>query len=615
MMLVRRLLAVPLIIFFVILFAVILIVTQVNGIFGNPGFYNDQLRQADIYNFVYDEALPAALDEAETDESSDIPIELSNLKDDIISASRKILPPEWLQARVETAINSAFPYVMGDTDSFSYTVVLKDRVEAASGVLKDDMLQGDTFSRLYDEGISYAADKMVENLDEMPYSLTLSKEEIESTLRTVAPEDWISAEASAAIDSVTPYVTGDSEHFTVTIHLRDRVDPAAAAVIDLLGRQETYDYLVDELITPIVMENIGSAVTLPYGVTLTRDEIASAIEEVLPQSWLQARFEEVINEVAAYVKGDAEEIDIVVTLTDRKAAALDVLTGLTDRKLETKFSSLPVCSWAEFFQAAQNLPPNTIPTCRPSGVSYQDFKTTLNIDIAGSVEQTVGDDLPDQWVFTDEDLRESLGEEDADFLDSVRDKVSQGWTFTDADLMDRLDSDEEQDLADARGWVKSGYTVTEADLRDRISETDTDLDSFDNVRHRIHNSRTWLWTLWLVPFAFLIIIALLCGRSWISRLAWGLAVLFLTCLFIYIATAVTYSHVAEPRLENILLDNSQYEGVEAVIVEKGNEVIQNIARAFASGVKNMALYFMIGSGVVLLGLAIWRLVLPRVRPA
>jgi len=351
-------------------------------------------------------------------------------------------------------------------------------------------------------------------------------------------------------------------------------------------------------------------------VALVKDGLlASAIEEVLPQSWLQARFEEVISEVAAYVKGDAEGIDIVVDLTDIKAAALDVLTGLTGQKLETKFYSLPVCSWAEFLQATQNLPPNTIPSCRPSGVSYQDFKTTLNIDIAESVEQTVGDDLPSQWVFTDDDLRESLGEEDADFLDSVRDKVSEGWTFTDADLMDKLDSEEEQDLADARGWVKSGYTVTEADLRDRISETDTDLDSFDNVRHHIHNSRTWLWTLWLVPFAFLIIIALLCGRSWISRLAWGLAVLFLTCLAIYIATAVTYSHVAEPRLENILLDNSQYEGVEAVMAEKGNEVIQNVARAFASGVKSMALYFMIGSGVVLLALAVWRLVLPRVRPA
>jgi hypothetical protein len=76
---------------------------------------------------------------------------------------------------------------------------------------------------------------------------------------------------------------------------------------------------------------------------------------------------------------------------------------------------------------------------------------------------------------------------------------------------------------------------------------------------------------------------------------------------------VTYSHVAAPRLENGVLDPAQYEGVRAIMVEKGNEIIQNVTSAFVSGIKNMTLYFMIGSGVVLLGLIVWRMVLPRTR--
>jgi len=610
---VRRILAIPLIIFFVILFIVVLLITQVNSTFANPGFYNDQLRRADMYNFVYDKALPAALDEVEEDDSSDIPIDIANIKDEIVSTARKILPPEWLQAQVETATNTIIPYFLGKTDRFTYTVAFKDRVTTAAAVVKTDMLQGDTFAKLYDDGISYTADKMLENLDKVPYSITLSKEQVGNFLRAVAPKDWISSEAQAAIDAVTPYATGDSDHFTITIHFKDLVDSTAAATLELLSGQETYNYLLDEIITPIVLKNIGTSVNLGYGITLSHDEIASAIKQGLPQSWVEARLGELINAIAAYVKGEANTIQITVNLADRKAAALDVLTSLADQKLEVRFYSLPVCSMAQFLQIVQTLPPGSVPSCRPSGVSYQDFKTTLGINIANSVKQAVGDHLPNQWVYTGADLRQSLGEDNADFLDKARNWVSSGWTFSDADLVDKLGSDQEQTLNDARDRIKNGYTVTEADLRDKIAETDADLNNLDTVRHRIDTATTWLWTLWLIPFAFLVIIALLCGRNWISRLAWGLAVLFVTSLAIYIAVTVTYSHVAGPRLDSGILDTSQYEGVKAIMVEKGNEIIQNVSSAFVSGIKNMTLYFMIGSGVVLLGLIVWRMVLPRTR--
>ncbi len=95
---VRRILAIPLIILFVVLFIVVLVLTQVNSTFANPGFYNDQLRRADMYNFVYDKALPAALDEIQADQSSATPFDITNIKDEIVSSARKIVPPQWLQS-------------------------------------------------------------------------------------------------------------------------------------------------------------------------------------------------------------------------------------------------------------------------------------------------------------------------------------------------------------------------------------------------------------------------------------------------------------------------------------------------------------------------------------
>jgi hypothetical protein len=155
-----------------------------------------------------------------------------------------------------------------------------------------------------------------------------------------------------------------------------------------------------------------------------------------------------------------------------------------------------------------------------------------------------------------------------------------------------------------RGWIESGYTVTETDLREAIADTEEDLRSFDDVRRWIATGRTWLWTLWLIPFLLLLCIGLLGGRSWTSRLAWALAVLLLTSLTFYIVTAVTYSRVAEPRIEEAI-DTSEYEGVEAVLAEKGKEVIENASSSFVSGIKGKTLWMMIGSGVVLLAVTGW----------
>ncbi|MGB2856221.1 MAG: hypothetical protein WBC61_06210, partial [Dehalococcoidia bacterium] len=230
----RRILTIPLIIIFVALLIVLLPVSQINDTVGSTEFYKDHIQQADLYNFVYDEVLPAGLDELETGDLSDIPIDISAIKDDIVSIARKILPPDWLQAQIEAAIDTILPYFLGDIDGFTYTIVLRDRIETAASVIKEDMVRGDVFTNIYGDAISYLADELLDNLDRMPYSLTLSKEEIEASLRKIVPEDWLAPQGEAAIDSATPYLTGDSNHFTITVNIADRVDAAAAATIDLL---------------------------------------------------------------------------------------------------------------------------------------------------------------------------------------------------------------------------------------------------------------------------------------------------------------------------------------------------------------------------------------------
>jgi len=573
----NTIITIPMIIGFILLLIMLLLFTQVYDTALSAGSYNHQMRKADIYNFVYDELLPLALDEAEEemekDDSSDFTVDISAIKDDIVSAAREILPPEWLQEKVELATNSIIPYFVGKTDEFTYTLEpsdLQQRIDTAVQVIKDDILRGNIFTSVYDDGMSYLADELLENLDEMPYSITLTKEDIESSLRTVGSKEWIISQAEAAIDSIKPYITGESDEFTITIHLKDRVDAAADAVLNLFSREETYNYLLEEMVTPTIEANLGAIVNLPFGITLSREEIDSAIKEVLPETWVQAQLTELINGIVAYVKEENDSIEVTLDLADRKAYALVALT-------DSAYQKLP-----DPFKTPQN---------------YQEVEEV--------VESAILAKIPDQWVYTDDDLRQSIGEDNGDFLDEARDWVSEGWTFTEVDLLDEMDDDSEETLEDVRGWIESGYTLTETDLREEISDREEDLDALDTARQWIGTGRTWLWALWLLPVLALFFIGLSIGNNWRSRLTWAMVVLFLTALAINIAAWQTYTHIGEPQLEEIMPDPLEYEGVEALMVEKGNEMIKNASNGFVSGIQSKTLYMMISSGVVLLGIIGW----------
>ncbi len=69
---------------------------RVNNTLLEPEFVKSQLRDGDVYNYLHDEVLPAALDEI-GENASDTPVDLTLLKDDITLAAREIFPPAWLQ--------------------------------------------------------------------------------------------------------------------------------------------------------------------------------------------------------------------------------------------------------------------------------------------------------------------------------------------------------------------------------------------------------------------------------------------------------------------------------------------------------------------------------------
>ncbi|MEK7777472.1 MAG: hypothetical protein AAB303_02465, partial [Chloroflexota bacterium] len=370
----RRTLAVLLIPLFIVLFLVALLLIRVNSTVLSADFYVDHLRKADIFTFMYDKAAPAALKEA-SQTNKDLPINVEKVGNKAVALVREVFPPTWLEEQTEQVIVQ-----------------------------------------------------------------------------------------------VVPYVAGSPQGFKIVVPLKDSIQTAVPGVKKLMRDEDVYNQLFDQVIVKLVKDNFGQQKELPLGITVTADDVVPALRQVLPPEFLQAQAENMIDQVAPYVTGDAQGFKIVVPLADRKQAALAAIQALVDKKLNGAVAKMRPCTVNEALDLVQKGFTGSLPPCLPKGfsldqikqalgvnipgitqqqiekqlgisldivtkgVTAETIKQTFGIDIAGQVNKAIGDAIPDEFVFTDVDLRKVLSDKDEKTLDNVLDVTRNGYSFTDADL-------------------------------------------------------------------------------------------------------------------------------------------------------------------------------------
>jgi hypothetical protein len=606
----RRIVAIPLALVFVILFVSLLVVQRVNSTAGNPDFYVDRLRQADIYNFAYQDIIPAAIDQLEIDENDNFPLDIEQLESRVTDTMEQAIPPEWVQARVEEVIGQVLPYVLGDTESFSVSIPLKDRVAAVAAALKDLLGDDEFFNSQYDQAVQYLAEQSQEMKD-LPSFLRLSDDEAASLLRSVLPPDWIQAQAGNNIDAIVPYISGDSNIFTLRIDISERMDALETALTDILMKPAAYDYMLDEFIVPYIRDNTQDIMTLPVGVSFSDMEIIDVVKAVLTPEWYQVRVTDIVSQLFAYLKGDASTINIALSLSDLEPVIIKELTHRADAKLEIMFNALPVGTPEQVAELLANPPVGVLPPFRPPDMSYADFKELLSIDLQSMTETAVAVWLPEQLVITDTDIRQALADEgDDDLLTQARDLVQDGFTYSEADLREDM-ADDIATIDDTRDYIATGYTFTQDDLQELITDSndagsqDT-WDSLQDVRSIVGTARHWLWAAWLVPALLLVGIGFLGGRGWKSRVVWGASVLAIASLITYIAAGPVFSALARPHIDDAIVSaaGQQTSVVGTMAADKGIEVAEDAVDSFIGGI-NIEAIVIFALCLVVIAVVVW----------
>ena len=619
---VKRAITIPLGVLLVVELLVAAVSLQINESLLNPEFYIDELRKADIYDFVLIDLSSSAVDEIRALDGESLPeglernpLVVSGLStQDIVSSLNAAIPPEWVQAQVEEFLEEVGHYITGDRDEFEVTVVAGDRVMILISELSLLISKADGYNLLFDELVAPAIRDLP--TQELPFGERLDNEEMISSVRRIVPPEWIQVQVEAALDEVAPYVVGRRDAFEINVQLSDRVEIALAEVKELLRSADAYDLLHDEVIRPAVKDGLGDSVELALGLEATSDEILAGMRRAAPPQWLQAEFDRIIDGAGPFLSGKENELAVQISLVDTKRAWLNELESLFSRKLRDAVQRLPECEGGVL--SLPTASGSQLPECVPPGLTAAQILDILEVGLVNDVEASVLTEIPDVITFTDADLRQALanlGLGDPGFLDMVRIRIRDGWTYTHQDLREDL---LEQDawwainrLDEVRTILSDGWTYTSADLQEDLTRggNDDTLQQFDRLRNTLGTVRSLRWLIYLPVAGGLLGISFLGARSWRARAAWAGVFLVAVSAIAVVASLQMVDILVEPRLEALrqsfgdAVSNGDLALTRQLAADKALEIAESAARSFASGLAYKSLVFM-AFGVVLVGISL-----------
>ena len=125
------------------------------------------------------------------------------------------------------------PYVVDDKAGFTYTLVLKDRVDALGVALKYHVLNSSAFTRLYDDLMPYIAQKLYDSLGSVTSEAGVTKQKIEDALRSSVTPLWLIIQLGKVVDAVVPYMTGDTNSFSVNVPVQNVLNDSV--ILKVLG--------------------------------------------------------------------------------------------------------------------------------------------------------------------------------------------------------------------------------------------------------------------------------------------------------------------------------------------------------------------------------------------
>ncbi|MCZ6614784.1 MAG: hypothetical protein O6920_03235, partial [Chloroflexi bacterium] len=140
--------------------------------------------------------------------------------------------------------------------------------------------------------------------------------------------DWLQEQTEEIIQQWMPYITGDSDEFTILIPAADRLDALGRVLTEELQEGNSYTLLFDDVIGPLADDQLGENGRLPFGVSIPAESAVASAQQVFSAQWLQGHVDNVTGQLVPYLSGETDSFAITFPIADRIQVAVPAAKSL-----------------------------------------------------------------------------------------------------------------------------------------------------------------------------------------------------------------------------------------------------------------------------------------------
>lgn len=192
--------------------------------------------------------------------------------------------------------------------------------------------EADVYNFFYDSVVPLIIDELSkQDLGGNKIDLATAKTQAVAAVKQAIPPLWLQQQTESIIHEVVPYATGRTDEFVVQVPVAERLKAASEALKKAIHDSKFVDLLFDDVIAPQVREALKDPNAIPFGISLSADDLVARMRRVLPNEWLETQIFKAIDAIVPYLTGEKDSFSIQIPLADRAEAARTEIKGILQK--------------------------------------------------------------------------------------------------------------------------------------------------------------------------------------------------------------------------------------------------------------------------------------------
>ena len=444
------------------------------------------------------------------DPEVDLPEARSELERALISegveVSAEIFSEDWILDQTTDLLDVLLPYLARRERGFEVRFEVSRRVRLATQVFAQHLPESRALKLAHAQAVERLTQRVVARHPKLPLGLEATPEVLQPLFTTLLPREWVATQLAQTIEQLIAYLVGEQEVFVLLLPLQER-QGRLGALREVLLEANTSGFLLDHVVRPAVRQGVGKSLPLPWGLSLSEEEIVSGFAQVLDPAWVKAQKTALVDEGVRYLSGEQERFEVRVPLVERRRAAAQVLSALILERLRETVLTLPKCPSIEEYQA-QLSQHDVALKCGFSGIDAIGTMIMVNLKLTDRLNHKLEAHLPDDWTYTDAQMRARLGARTWGWLQRGRRAMREGWSIDQRHLNEYLGERRSAQLNALRQTIRRGVSWDDSALRTlsrRVDEANPE--RLETLRGQL--SRAWLLTRLCLPLAAVSLLSVL----------------------------------------------------------------------------------------------------------